>query len=495
MLRLIGIDIGTSSIKSVLMDEAGTVISGAQKETEICVPVPGWAEQDPETWWRATCHTVKKVLKSSGVDPKTIAGVGFSGQMHGTVLVDKNHKVLRPAILWADGRSAKQCLKIYESVGREQLAQWTANPVSPGFMAASLLWIREHEPEIYEQTAVAMLPKDYVRFRLTGEIATDVSDAAGTLLFDMANRRWSEKLLHALDLPVRNLPQVLGSSQIAGAVGCYASEETGLSIGTPVIAGAGDQAAAAVGNGIIETGTMLSTIGTGGQLLVPLSSPMYDPRLRTHTFCHAVPDRWFTMAAILSAGLSLRWFRDQIAGMSYERLSEEAARVAPGSEGLIFLPYLIGERTPHMDSEARGGFVGLSLHHSLGHLARAIMEGVAFALRDGMEIFRELGVRTDRIIVSGGGASSPVWRQIQADVFGCEVARVRGEERAGVGAAMLAGIGTGVYDGFEDACTRAVHYQTGATPILENVARYERLHGVFHGLYPKLKGTFSQLDA
>jgi xylulokinase len=314
------------------------------------------------------------------------------------------------------------------------------------------------------------------------------------LLFDVAHRRWSEELLRALNLPDDFFPKVLESSQIAGTVGRKASEQTGLTVGTPVVAGAGDQAAAAVGNGIIAPGTVLSTIGTGGQLFAPLSGPLYDPKLRTHTFCHAVPDRWFMMGAILSAGLSLRWFRDRIAGKSYEQLSGEAARVPPGSEGLIFLPYLIGERTPHMDPNARGVFFGLGLHHTLGHLVRAIMEGVVFALRDALLIFEELGVRTDRIVVSGGGARSPVWRQIQADVFRSEVARVHGEERAGIGAAMLAGIGTGVYEGFEDACRKAVRTEACTPPIAANVERYDRLYDVFHGLYPKLKDDFARLD-
>ncbi len=494
MRHLIGIDIGTSSTKSVLMDERGTVRAVAQEETGISTPRPGWAEQDPETWWRASCRTLKKVLNVSGVDPGKIAGVGLSGQMHGTVLLDKDRRVLRPAILWADGRSAEQCRRICELVGVEQLARWTANPVTPGFMAASLLWLREHEPEVFEKTAVALLPKDYVRWRLTGEMASDVSDAAGTLLFDVAHRRWSGELLRVLDLPDDRFPKVLESSKIAGTVGPMASEETGLAVGTPVVAGAGDQAAAAVGNGIIAPGTILSTIGTGGQLFAPLEGPVYDPKLRTHTFCHALGDRWFMMGAILSAGLSLRWFRDRIAGKSYEQLSGEAARVPPGSEGLIFLPYLIGERTPYMDPNARGVFFGLGLHHTLGHLVRAIMEGVTFALRDALLIFRELGVRTDRIVVSGGGARSPVWRQIQADVFQSEVARVQGEERAGVGAAMLAAIGTGVYEGFEDACRKAVRYQACTAPIAANVERYDRLYDVFHGLYPKLKDDFVRLD-
>ncbi|MCD6334561.1 MAG: xylulokinase [Candidatus Latescibacteria bacterium] len=494
MRYLIGIDIGTSGTKSVLIDEAGTVRAVAQEETGISTPQPGWAEQDPEAWWRATCRTLKKVLSASGVDPRTIAGVGLSGQMHGIVLLDKDRRVLRPAIIWADGRSAEQCRSIYERVGWDQLARWTANPVAPGFMAASLLWMSEHEPDVFERTAAVLLPKDYVRWRLTGEMASDVSDAAGTLLFDVAHRRWSGELLKALDLPADLFPKVLESSQIAGTVGRMASGKTGLTVGTPVVAGAGDQAAAAVGNGIIAPGTMLSTIGTGGQLFAPLSGPVYDPQLRTHTFCHALGDRWFMMGAILSAGLSLRWFRDRIAGKSYEELSGMAAQIPPGSEGLIFLPYLIGERTPHMDPNARGVFFGLGLHHTLGHLVRAIMEGVTFALRDALLIFRELGVLADRIVISGGGARSPIWRQIQADVFRTKVVRVHGEERAGIGAAMLAGIGTGVYEDFEDACRKAVRYEACTVPIAANAARYDRLYDVFHGLYPKLKDDFVRLE-
>ena len=493
MRYLIGIDIGTSSTKSVLMDEGGTVRAAAQEEYGIRAPKPGWAEQDPQTWWRATCATVRGVLRTSGVDPKAIAGVGLSGQMHGTVLLGKDRRVLRPAIIWADQRSAEQCRRIRELVGREQWARWTANPVAPGFMAASLVWLREREPKVFERTAAVLLPKDYVRWRLTEEMASDVSDAASTLLFDVAHRRWSGEVLKALDLPETLFPSVLESAQIAGKIGREASKETGLAVGTPVAAGGGDQPVAAVGNGIIAPGRVLSTIGTGGQLFAPLPSPTYDPQLRTHTFCHAVPDRWFLMGAMLSAGLALRWFRDQIAGTSYEKLSEKAAQIPPGSEGLIFLPYLIGERTPHMDPKARGVFFGLTLQHSSAHLARAIMEGVAFALRDALEIFRELGVRTDRIVASGGGAQSPVWRQIQADVFHSELVRVHGEERAGVGAALLAGIGTEVYEGFEHACRVAVRYGDHTVPIEAHAARYDRLYEVFRGLYPKLKDDFARI--
>lgn len=484
---LIGIDVGTSSTKSVLMEEAGRVLAVAQEEYSLHAPQPGWAEQDPEVWWRATVRTIHALLRGTEIASERIAGVGFSGQMHGTVLLDRNRRVLRPAVIWADQRSAAQVQWVYDQVGRARLAALTANPMATGFMAPTLLWVKVHEPDVFERMDCVLLPKDYVRWRLTGRLASDVSDAASSLLFDVAHRRWSAELLDRMGLPQRMLPEVLESETVAGRLTARASEETGLKVGTPVVAGGGDQPVAAIGNGVIEPGTLLVTIGTGGQVFTPLSAPRHDPQLRTHTFCHAVPERWFIMGAMLSAGLSLRWFRDQVAQRPYGELSEQAARIPAGSEGLLFLPYLVGERTPHMDPYARGAFLGLTLRHGVAHMARAIMEGVAFALRDALEIFGELGIEVDRVIASGGGARSSVWRQILADVFNVPIVATTVEEQAAVGAALLAGVGVGVYGGYAEACGRVVRYGDEIFPRPDHVDRYAQLYEVFTGLYPKLK--------
>ncbi|MEW6359031.1 MAG: xylulokinase [Planctomycetota bacterium] len=494
MGHLLGIDLGTSSVKAVLINETGMVAAVAQEEYGIDTPYPGWAEQDPETWWRATCAVINEAVRKSSAGPDAIKAIGFSGQMHGAVFLDKGGRPLRPAIIWADQRSAEQCRRIYETVGRKKLAELTCNPVAPGFMAASVLWLKENDPKTFAKVKHVLLPKDYVRYRMTGKVASEPSDACSTLLFDTKNRDWSRELVEALDLPMKILPPIIRSWDVAGELVPDAAAELGLPPGTPVTAGGGDQPIAAIANGVIEPGILLATIGTGGQLFAPLAEPRYDPQLRTHTFCHAAPDRWFIMGAMLSAGLSLRWFRDNMAdGVPYAQLSEEAERIPPGSDGLIFLPYLVGERTPHMDPKATGCFVGLTLRHGRAHMARAIMEGVAFAMRDSLEIFRELGVTYRKAIASGGGARSPLWRQIQADVFGVDLVTVDVAEQAGVGAALLAGVGVGVFKNVAEACRRAVSYGEGASPIEANRALYEEKYRAFRALYPRLKTIFRLL--
>lgn len=490
MSYLLGIDVGTSGTKSVLMDASGAVLSTGLREYTIDTPKPGWAEQDPNVWWKATVDTIREALASVCIDPKDIAGIGFSGQMHGTVFLNKRRLVIRPAIIWADQRSVRQCQEIYESVGRDLLAELTANPVDSGFMAASLLWVRAHEPKIFDEIDQVVLPKDYVRFKLCGEIGTEASDAASTLLFDVAHRFWSDELIDRLELRRDLLPSVYASTDILGHVTTTAAEETGLATGIPVVAGGGDQPVAALGNGVIREGIVLSTIGTGGQLFTPVTRPLFDMKLRTHTFCHVLPDQWFVMGATLCAGLSLKWFRDNIGFATYNQLSSEAENASVGAEGLLFLPYLIGERTPHMDPSARGVFFGLTLRHNRGHLVRAIMEGVTFAMRDSLEIFKELGIRIERIIASGGGAKSVLWRQIQADVFGKDVITTNIEEQAGVGAAMLAGLGTDIFSGPKEACDQIIRVRDTTQPVAEHGKRYEDLYGVFKGLYLKLKEDF-----
>ncbi len=493
MSYLLGIDIGTSGSKSVLMDESGTVQGSALHEYGIDTPRPGWAEQNPLVWWQGTVETIRRVLANAHIDSQDIAGIGFSGQMHGTVFLNASFDVIRPAIIWADQRSVPQCRKIYDEIGRDRLAKLTANPIAPGFMAATLMWIKAHQPKTFETLHKTVLPKDYVRLRLCGEIATDASDAAGTLLFDVPHRCWAAELLNGLGIPEYLLPKVADSTDIIGQVSTQAAVETGLAAGTPVVAGGADQPVAALGNGVIKEGFVLSTIGTGGQLFSPIKRPRFDSKLRTHTFCHVLPDEWYVMGASLCAGLSLKWFRDNIGQAPYDQLSTEAQKVSLGSEGLLFLPYLVGERTPHMDPTARGVFFGLTLRHGRGHLVRAILEGVVLAMRDSLEIFKALGIRIDRVIASGGGAKNQLWRQIQADVFGIEVMTTSIQEQAGVGAAMLAGIGTGLFNGPDEACDRIIRYNRTTHPISENCERYKDLYEIFKGLYPKLKDDFGKI--
>jgi xylulokinase len=493
MEYLLGIDIGTSAAKALLINESGEVTALAGEEYQIDTPRPGWAEQDPDTWWDAAKLSICKVLRRSSVNPQRISGIGLSGQMHGTVLLGKDLRVIRPAIIWADQRTKRQCDQIYANIGRERLIRITANPVAPGFMAPTLLWIRENEPKKFEATDKVLLPADYVRFRLCGKVCTDATNASSSLLFDTRQRHWSAELLEELGLPSGVFPPVIESTAVAGRVTRQAALETGLAEGTPVVTGGGDQPIAAVGNGVIAPGNLLSTIGTGGQLFGPLDEVIVDPQLRIHTFCHVLPGKWFLMGAILSAGLCLRWFRDNFGG-SYAELDREAATIPVGSDGLLFLPYLIGERTPHMDPNARGMFFGLSLCHSRAHLIRAIMEGVVLAMRDSLEIMRKLGTEPHRLIASGGGARSALWRQIQADVYNMELTTAEVPEQAAFGAALVAGVGTGVYESVETACQKTITYSSPTYPIQENVRRYQEYYQVFKGLYPKLKGDFQAVS-
>lgn len=493
---LLGIDLGTQSVKSVVLDDQGEVRSVAQAEYPILTPRVGWAEQEPGVWWRATCQTTQEAIAKARVAPADIAGIGLSGQMHGTVCLDREWTPLRPAIIWADGRSTAEVAELVAELGRERLARLTANPLATGFMAATIRWLLRHEPDTLARTAALLLPKDYIRLRLTRQVGTDVTDAASTLLYDVAGRRWSEEMAHVVGVPLELLPRVRESHEVCGTLTRHAARDTGLAPHTPVVAGGGDQPVSALGNGVIEPGTLLSTIGTGGQLFTPLDAPSYDPQLRTHTFCHAVPGRWFIMGAMLSAGLCLRWLRDQVfggLGLDYAAFSEAASQTEPGAEGLIFLPYLLGERTPHMDPLARGVFFGLALRHERRHLVRAVMEGVAFALRDALEIFRSLGVTSRQIIAAGGGARSAVWRQIQADVFGTPLAPAEAMEPAACGAAILAGVGTGVFPSLAQAASRFARVGKVVEPKPENVARYDELYAFFRSLYPRFQEAYTQL--
>ncbi len=494
MLYLLGIDIGTSGAKAVLVDVDGRIVGLGSHDYPIAQPRPGWAEQDPEDWWRAACASVCAALRQAGVGGQEVAAIGLSGQMHGTVLLDAHGRPVRPAIIWPDRRSQAEVERACNALGLERLGRLAANRLAVGFMAASLMWLARHEAGVLASTDKAVLPKDYVRLRLTGRVASDVSDASATLLFDVAGRRWSRELLDAWQIPDRLLPPVLESAALAGALLPEAAQMLGLRAGTPVVAGAADQACQLVGSGLLDPGLASCTVGTGGQFVTPLAAPTYDPQLRLSTFCHAWPGRWYSMGAALSAGLSLRWFRERFCPpeVTFEQLAQEAAGALPGAEGLLFLPYLVGERTPHFDPLARGAFIGLTLRHGRAHVVRAIMEGVAFSMRDALEIMRGLGLTPHRVIAAGGGGSSPIWRQILADVFGLPVATAQGEERTAVGAALLAGVGAGVYADATEACARAVCYGPPIEPS-PAAARYAELYPIYRRLYPRLKDEFALL--
>lgn len=492
-MSLLGIDLGTSSLKTILIDDNGKVIAIASQEYGIDTPLPGWAEQDAGVWWEAARNTIGRVISEPGVNPADIKGIGLSGQMHGTVPLNDKGEALRPAVIWCDQRSDRQCAEIREKVGEEGLHQLCNQPCT-GFMAPTLLWLKQKEPETFQRIDKVLLPKDYLKLKLTGGSSTDVSDASATLLFDVPKRKWADDVCASLDLPTEILPEVYGSSDVIGRVSREASCETGLTEGTAVVAGGADTPLAALANGVISPGSVLCSIGTGGLLLAPLDSPLVDAELRTNTFCHCLEDKWYIMGAILSGGLSLRWLRDNLLGGDYQTLTYEAEKAPPGSDGLVFLPHLIGERTPHMDPLARGAFVGLTLHHTRAHFARAVMEGVAFALRSCMEVFEGLGMVVNRVVASGGAASSPLWRQIQADIFGVELVTVASTEQAALGAALLAGMGVGLYRGAEDACERVVKTVSTTRPIESNARAYDQLYDVYKSLYPSLKEQFASLS-
>src|SRR5437667_3897595 len=430
------------------MDAGGRVTaSGTDEHQPFASPQPGWAEQEPRDWWRACGAAVKKALQRSGIRGEQIACVGFSGQMHGAVLLDAAGEVVRPALIWCDQRTEKQSRELSEKFGTDRLIQLTSNPPLTNFTLTKLLWVRENEPEIWSRVRHIMLPKDYVLFLLTGERAIDQADASGTLLLYVAKRTWSAEVLSGTGIEKDFLPALYESPEICGKLNAHGAAATGLKIGTPVVAGAGDQAAGAVGMGIVRAGVVSATIGTSGVVFAATDRPALDPRGRLHTFCHAIPGRWHVMGVTQAAGLSLRWFRDTFGVASredgcdpYERLTAEAAAVAPGSDGLLWAPYLMGERTPHLDPNARGALIGLTASHTRGHVVRAILEGVAFSLRDSFTLFAEMGVPVRNIRLGGGGARSSLWRQIQADVYGREVGIPEAEERAAYGAAIFAGV-------------------------------------------------------
>ena len=458
------------------------------------MPKPLWAEQDPDDWWRASVSAIRGVLHETSIDGSSISGVGLTGQMHGLVLLDKQDKVIRPALIWCDQRSQRQVDNINATLGMDNVLKWTANPVLTGFTLPKLLWVRDNEPKKFEAVRKILLPKDYPRFKLTGEFATDVSDASGTALFDVIHRQWSEEMVSGLGLNRSILPQAYESREITGKITAEAAKQTGLKEGTPVVGGAGDQAASAIGNGITETGTVSCTIGTSGVVFAYLDKPAYDPQGRVHTFCHAIPDVWHVMGVTQGAGLSLQWFRNRFApGVEYDDLTAEATFSPAGAHGLFWLPYLMGERTPHLDAHARGAWIGLTAKHQRYDLGRAILEGVCYSQKDGLQIIEELGAKPMLVRLSGGGAKSPFWHQLFADIFDKRVVTLQTQEGSAYGAALLALIGTGEYGSAAEVSKMVVKEVVSKNPQEESVEFYAKRYDVYRSLYPALREAFAAI--
>jgi xylulokinase len=494
IMYFLGIDVGTGGTRALIIDEKGRVAGSATEEHEaFSSPKIGWAEQKPEDWWRACGIAVRKALADAHLSGDRIDCVGFSGQMHGAVMLDAADAVVRPALIWCDVRTEKQCLDITKKIGADRLIQLTCNPALPNFTLTKFLWVRENEPENWRRVRSVMLPKDYVRFKMTGERAIDVADASGTLLLDVVGRCWSSAVLKAAEIDEAMLPKLYESQNVCGKVTEAGAAATGLKPGTPVVAGAGDQAAGATGMGIVTPGAVSATIGTSGVVFAATDKPSLDVRGRLHTFCHAVPDRWHVMGVTQAAGLSLRWFRDQFGpGVDdgrdpYERLTAEAAQVPPCADGLLWAPYLMGERTPHLDPNARGGLIGLTASHTRGHVVRAILEGVAFSLKDTFTLFAEMGVPVNKIRLGGGGARSALWRQIQADIYGHEVEIVEAEEGAAYGAAILAGVGAKRWNSVDAACEEVVRVAAIVKPQPAAVEHLAERYKAFRCMYEAIR--------
>jgi xylulokinase len=492
MTVAIGVDVGTTGAQAVAVDEAGRVVATAASGYPLLTPKPQWTEQEPEEWWRAVREVLAVVSRDARATGGDVSGVGLTGQMHGSVFLDASGEVIRPALLWNDQRTGRQCEQITERVGPQRLVEITGNPALTGFQAPKVLWLRDEEPEAYRRVARVLLPKDYIRYRLTGEFATDASDAAGTLFLDLRKRTWSAEVLDALDVPEAWLPAVWESPDAAGTVLEDIAADLGLPTGIPVAAGGGDNAAAAIGTAITRDGLMSSSIGTSGVLFAHLDEAAVDPSGRVHAFCHAVPHGYCLLAVTLSAGGSLRWWRD-VTGLDYQTLVAEAETVPPGSEGLVFLPYLTGERTPHLDPEARGVFLGLTARHTRGHLTRALMEGVLFSLRDGLEIMRGIGVKPSEIRATGGGATSRLWLQLQADVYGSPIHRLEMEEGAAYGAALLGLIAAGTFPSVEEATSVVRTLEETTDPDPRTMEIYDSLYAVYRPLYETMRENMHRL--
>jgi xylulokinase len=502
----LGIDIGTSGTRTIAIRESGEILAGASSEYPCSYPRPGWSEQDPQLWWDATAETIRQVIAKGGLKPGDISGIGLSGQMHGSVFLDASGQVVRPALLWNDQRTGEECDEIESRAGgREALVRLVANRALTGYTAPKLLWVRKHEPENWDRVRTVLLPKDYIRYRLSGTFATEVSDASGTLLLDVANRRWSDELLGKLDLDRSLLPDCFESFEVSSKVSEIGSKASGLAVGTPIVGGGGDQPAGAVGNGIVRPGAVSATMGTSGVVFAHLDQVGFDPEGRLQRFCHSVPGEFCAFGVVLAAGGSMQWFRNELGKAEIEAakeqgvdpyflLTDEAATVGPGAEGLFFLPYLTGERTPHFDPHARGGWIGLTVRHGRAHLIRAVMEGATFAMRDCLELIREMGAPINQIRLSGGGARNPIWRQIQADIYGQDVCTINASEGPAFGVALLALVGTGAYSSVAEACDATISIAETVPVDPAARARYQKAYPIYRGLYGDLQGRFTQMD-
>ena len=492
---LLGIDLSTTGAKALLIDHEGRVVSSATTPLSLSTPHPLWSEQDPHEWWTATTKSIGQALASANASGTDVAAIGLTGQMHGLVLLDDHGEVLRPAILWNDQRCGAECDEIRARVNRSELVQITGNDALTGFTAPKILWVETHEPQIYRRIRHVLLPKDYIRYKLTATYAMDKADGSGTMLFDLRERTWSSQILNALNISPGWLPETFEGHETTGEVTREAASSTGLRQGTPVVAGGGDQSTQAIGTGVVRPGTIAVTLGTSGVVFAATESPLIEPEGRLHAFCHAVAGRWHLMGVMLSAAGSLQWYRDKLAcDRSFADLVDEAAQVPAGSEGLIFLPYLSGERTPYPDPLARGAWIGLTMRHGQAHLTRSILEGVAFGIKDMFCLMRDAGLGSiEEVRVSGGGAKSLLWRQIVADTLSAELVTVNTTEGAAFGAALLAGVGAGVWRNVDTACAETIVIKDRISPNKDNAGIYQSIYDQYQRLYPILKPTFHAL--
>src|SRR5271157_4970062 len=495
MSYFLGIDVSTTATKALVMDEKGSLLAVASSPHTLQTPKPLWSEQDPHEWWEAASISTRKALAQAGVQGERVSAVGLTGQMHGLVLLDETGQVLRPSILWNDGRTQAQCDEIHRRVGRERLIQITGNLALTGFTAPKIIWVQQQEPAVFKKVRHILLPKDYVRYRLTGEYGMDKADGSGTILFDLKTRTWSPELMSILGIDPGWMPPTYEGPEFTGKVSAQAAEATGLKVGTPVAAGGGDQAAQAVGVGAVEPGIVALTVGTSGVVFAPTSSALIEPQGRLHAFCHAVPGLWHFMGVMLSAAGSLQWYRDTLASnMDFDDLLKEVESIPAGSEGLQFLPYLSGERTPYPDPLARGAFVGLTLRHSRAHMTRAVLEGVSFGLKDSFTLIQKAGLgKITQVRASGGGTKSALWRQILASTLEAELVTVNTTEGAAYGAALLAGVGAGAWSDVVSACNVAVKLTGSMMPDPAQVEAYRKAYPLYQELYPDLKSSFAKM--
>ena len=505
MIYFLGIDIGTTGAKAVLIDINGVVVTTATIEYPMFTPYPFWAEQNPDDWWNATCKSIQNVLSQSKVNASDVKGIGLTGQMHGLVSIDKDGKVLYPCIMWNDQRTGQECNEITVKLGFKNLLSITGNRVLPGFTAPKIIWLRKNKPEVYSKISRVLLPKDYIRYKLTNEFFSDVSDASGTSLLNVKERTWSKEILNKLEIPFEWLPGVVESISQTGSITKQASILTGLTEGTPVFAGGGDQAAGGIGAGAIKEGIVSIVLGTSGVVFTHSDNYRIEPEGKLHAFCHSVTNKWHLMGVTLSAAGSFRWYRDTFAQQEkldaektgkdvYEVLTSHAETVQAGSEGLFFLPYLTGERTPHPDPNAKGAFIGLNVRHTKSHLTRSVLEGVAYSLRDCYELISNLEIKAESLIISGGGARSKLWRRIIADVFNAEINTLTCTEGAPYGAAILAAVGSGNYKNVNEACNKILKIESKIEPEKNNVLTYNDFYSIYKQLYPQLKNSFQNIS-